>query len=126
MNPMMCFSETDFPTPLRPMITHVSARFTLKLTSFSTALSSNDLQTSRNSKKFSALRLAAAAGSSGVHQSGRSARPARLHRRHTAIHIVCVRHCALSSSLDVRARLLARCSQRPLSCSASTIRRASS
>src|SRR5258706_15146886 len=27
---MMCFSETDLPTPLRPMITHVSPRFTVK------------------------------------------------------------------------------------------------
>src|SRR5580700_2213992 len=54
INPMMCFSETDFPTPLRPIITQVSPRFTVKLTSFSTAFSSKDLQTSRNSKKFSA------------------------------------------------------------------------
>src|SRR6476646_3383101 len=54
INPMMCLSETDFPTPLRPMITQVSARFTVKLTFFSTSFSSNDLQTSRNSKKFSA------------------------------------------------------------------------
>ena len=29
---MMCFSETDLPTPLRPMMTHVSPRFTVKLT----------------------------------------------------------------------------------------------
>src|SRR5271154_3562825 len=50
---MMCFSETDLPTPLRPMITHVSPRFTLKLTLFSTTLSSNALFTPRNSKKYS-------------------------------------------------------------------------
>jgi len=47
---MMCFSDTDLPTPLRPMITQVSARFTRKLTLFSTGRSSNALQTSRNSK----------------------------------------------------------------------------
>jgi len=29
---MMCFSDTDLPTPLRPMITQVSPRFTEKLT----------------------------------------------------------------------------------------------
>jgi len=48
--PIMCFSETDFPTPLRPMITHVSPRFTLKLTFCSTTCSSNALLTPRNSK----------------------------------------------------------------------------
>src|SRR5579859_2263383 len=76
INPMMCFSETDFPTPLRPMITQVSARFTVKLTFFSTSFSSKDLHTSRNSKKFSAcgsaLRLA---GSVSVASDGLRAPP---------------------------------------------------
>ena len=47
---MMCFRETDLPTPLRPMITQVSPRLTLKLTLLSTTRSSKALLTPRNSK----------------------------------------------------------------------------
>src|SRR5713226_1949855 len=42
--------RTDLPTPLRPIITQVSPRFTVKLTLSSTGRPSKPLQTSRNSK----------------------------------------------------------------------------
>src|SRR5437762_8126955 len=70
-NPIMCFSVTDFPTPLRPIITEVSPRFTVKLTWSSTGRSSKAFETSRNSKKFCGLESKSSAAVRPLSSRGR-------------------------------------------------------